>query len=271
MLVFFLFLLALTAGTLSTLFWIPERDMGRGYFQMNALVVLGLLGLAGAVLLLHPFRPFGELAGPGGGLLGAALVGGFAYYAAIWKERWMMARGLAAWTLGATAGALLLAGLQSLPERAPLPGRSFLVVGGLIAAALLLGWSLVAMLLGHWYLIAPRLTFRHLTTFCRVLVATVVVRVLAEGASLAAAARVDPLLEPNPWRALTSLGAEGIFFWFRLLWGLLMPLVLALMALRCAEQRSNQSATGILYVLLVGTFIGEITGLYLSVTTGIPV
>ena len=49
-----------------------------------------------------------------------------------------------------------------------------------------------------------------------------------------------------------------------------MPLVLAAMALHCARQRSNQSATGILYVVVVGTFIGEITGYYLLVTTGLP-
>ncbi|MFP5287964.1 MAG: hypothetical protein ACLGI9_19665, partial [Thermoanaerobaculia bacterium] len=55
--VFLLFLLAVSLGSLTTLFWIPEGDMGRGYFQMNALVVLGLLGLAVAVVGLHPFAP----------------------------------------------------------------------------------------------------------------------------------------------------------------------------------------------------------------------
>ena len=47
--VFFLFLLALAVGSLTTLYWIPEDDLGRGYFQMNALIILGLLGLATAV------------------------------------------------------------------------------------------------------------------------------------------------------------------------------------------------------------------------------
>jgi hypothetical protein len=63
--VFFLFLLATSFGCVSTLFWVPEEDMGRGYFQMNALIVLGLLGLAVAVLVLYPFQPFGTRATAG--------------------------------------------------------------------------------------------------------------------------------------------------------------------------------------------------------------
>jgi hypothetical protein len=76
---------------------------------------------------------------------------------------------------------------------------------------------------------------------------------------------------PHPWYLLVDLGGQGMFFWFRLLWGLVIPLLLAYMALHCARNRSNQSATGILYVLLVGSFIGEITALYITVTTGVPV
>ena len=107
--------------------------------------------------------------------------------------------------------------------------------------------------------------------FSWVLLATVVLRVLSVAASLAVAARVDELVEPHPLRVLAGFEGQGIFFWFRLLWGLAIVLPLTLMALHCARQRSNQSATGILYVVVVGAFIGEITAYYLSVTTGVPV
>ena len=46
MLVFFTFVLCLTWGSVSTFFSVPEDELGRGYFQMNALIVLGLLSLA---------------------------------------------------------------------------------------------------------------------------------------------------------------------------------------------------------------------------------
>ncbi|HEX5759294.1 MAG TPA: hypothetical protein VF121_08875 [Thermoanaerobaculia bacterium] len=269
--VFLLFLLATGLGSLSTLYWIPERDLGRGYFQMNALVVLGLLGLAQAVVWLHPFRPFGTYAGAGAAALAAALAGGFLYYAAVWRERWDVCRWPLTLAVAGNLAALLLAGAHLFRPLTPLPHRPTLLAAALVASALVLGWSLITMLLGHWYLVAPRLTFRHLTVFCRVLLGTLLVRLVTVAASLAQSAAVDELVEPHPLRLLVGFAAQGPFFWFRLLWGLAVPLLLAGMALHCARQRSNQSATGILYVLVVGTFIGEITGLYLLVTTGVPV
>jgi hypothetical protein len=269
--VFFLFLLATSLGSLSTLYWIPEPDLGRGYFQMNALVTLGLLGLAAAVVTLHPFQPFGQRCGPGGAALAAALLGVLLYYAAIWRERWDLCRWPLTLSLAGCVTALLVAGSHLVPAWTPLPHRRELLAANLLASSLLLGWSLITMLLGHWYLVAPKLTFRHLTVFCRVLLGVVALRLLAVGASLAVASRVDELVEPHPLRVLAGLAGQGVFFWFRLLWGLAIPLALAAMALHCARQRSNQSATGILYVLVVGAFIGEITGYYLSVTTGVPV
>lgn len=269
--VFLLFLLSVSLGSLTTLYWIPEEDLGRGYFQMNALVVLGLLGLALALILLHPFQPFGDHTGAGSAALGSALLGAFLYYAAIWRERWSLGR----WPLTLSAlgcvAALLLAGPHIVPPLTPLPYRNLLLISSLTASSLLLGWSLITMLLGHWYLVAPKLTFRHLTVFTWVLMGTVILRLLSVLASVAVASGVDELVEPHPLRVLASFEGQGVFFWFRLLWGLAIVLPLTAMALHCARQRSNQSATGILYVVVVGTFIGEITAYYLSVTTGVPV
>jgi hypothetical protein len=268
--VFFFFALATVVGSLSTLFWIPEDDLGRGYFQMNALIVLGLLALVWTVVLLPPLDPFGGETSSGRALLAAGSAGAFLYYAAIWRERWRASRWAAALSLLGCGGALVVSTLHLISAATPLPFREPLAIAGLFSSALLLGWSLIAMLLGHWYLVAPRLTFRHLVVFCWVLLATVVLRLMVLGGTLAAAASVDQMVEPNPWRVLTSVEGQGMFFWFRLAWGLLIPLALAVMSLHCARQRSNQSATGILYVLVVGTFIGEITAYYLAVTTGIP-
>ena len=218
--VFILFLLALTAGILSSLFWIPEEDLGRGYYQLNALIVLGLLALLVAVIWLHPIEPFQVNAALGYALMAITCVGAFLYYAAVWMQRWRWGRLPAALALIAVTGALLLCGTTLIPARTPLPSRQVLVVVDLLSAAFLLGWSLVTMLLGHWYLISPKLSFRYLITFCRVLVMAVVLRALVVGWSLLAAHSVDPFVIPHPWGMLVDLGGQGMFFWFRILWGL---------------------------------------------------
>jgi hypothetical protein len=270
MAVFLLFLLATAAGSVSTLFWIPEDDLGRGYFQMNALIVLGLLGLAVSVAILKPPEGFAAGDGIAPQALFGALVGAFLYYAAIWRERWRWARAAALLALVGSGLALVAGGSELVHRTTPLPHRDLLLAVALVLSALTLGWSLITMLLGHWYLVAPRLTFRHLVVFCWILLAIVILRFGAVGASLIAAGSVDAMANPHPMRLLTGFAAQGMFFWFRVFWGLLIPLLLALMSLHCARQRSNQSATGILYVLVVGTFIGEITALYLTLTVGVP-
>lgn len=271
MLVFFAFLLCLTWGSVSTLFWIPERELGRGYFQMNALVVLGLLSLAVVSRWLHPFEPFGASPGSGATALHIGYLGAFLYYGLVWRESWRWVRWPAAlmlialgWSLWAATGPLVARG-------ADLPAISLLAAFAMLTSALLLGWSLITMLLGHWYLISPKLDFRHLTLFSWALMGVVALRLVSFGASLWSAAGATYSAEPTAWRLLTGFEGEAMFFWVRVLWGLAGPLLLGAMALHCARRQSNQSATGILYVLVVGTFIGEITAYYLTLTTGVPV
>jgi len=53
-------------------------------------------------------------------------------------------------------------------------------------------------------------------------------------------------------------------------WGLgfVAPLVLGVMAWQTARIRSTQSATGLLYVVVIFCFLGELTGQLLLSTTG---
>ena len=269
--VLFLFILALAWGCLTTLFWVSGEELGRGYFVTLALVVLGLLGIGLAIAYFHPIEPFGGKHAIGMSFLAAALGASFLYYGAIWKEQWR----LSMWPLAAatlcTSFLLLLSARVLIPALATLPHQGSLVMANLIGSGLMLGWSLTTMLLGHWYLVVPRLTFRHLIVFCWVLLGVVILRCGFDLWTLQVAYGVDPFSEPHPWRLLVDLNGQGMFFWFRILWGLAIPLLLAVMSLHCARNRSNQSATGILYVLVVGALIGEITALYITTTTGVPI
>ena len=269
--VLFLFVLALAWGCLTTLFWVSGRELGRGYFVTIALVVLGLLGIDFALAILHPLDPFGQQSQRGLVTLGGALAAAFFYYAAIWKEHWRLALLPLVIATLLSGFVLIQSGRALVPKLATLPHQEVLLVSTLIGSALVLGWALTTMLLGHWYLVVPKLRFRHLIVFCWVLVGVVVLRCGIDLMTLVVAHGVDPFTEPHPWRMLVDFNGQGMFFWFRILWGLAIPLLLSVLSLHCARTRSNQSATGILYVVVVGALIGEITALYITTTIGVPI
>ena len=64
---------------------------------------------------------------------------------------------------------------------------------------------------------------------------------------------------------------EGVFVLQRLLFGLLIPASLAYFTWKTIEMRSTQSATGILYVVVFLTLVGEALSVYLSLETTIPI
>jgi hypothetical protein len=128
------------------------------------------------------------------------------------------------------------------------------------ASAMLLGSVTSAMLLGHSYLISPAMTIVPLR---RLLVALFVS--LAVRASLAFVG----LWQWTAERSLANLETETLL-WLATRWliGLIAPLVLGWMAWETARIRSTQSATGILYVVVIVCFLGELMSLLLLEKTG---
>jgi len=63
----------------------------------------------------------------------------------------------------------------------------------------------------------------------------------------------------------------GVFILARVIFGFLAPAVFAWMALQCVRIRSNQSATGILYVTLAFVLIGELIALHFLVSRGLVI
>jgi hypothetical protein len=160
----------------------------------------------------------------------------------------LAALGAAAVTIGAGAlgwGGGAVGALALLIELAVL----FAATGGVFAA----------MVLGHWYLVTPRLPEAPLILLARVLFAVVLIQVvlfvawLATGAGPAGAA---------PFSALT--GPWALFVWLRLIVGLIFPLVVSWAAIQTARTRSMESATGLLYInvgtIAAGTILAA--GLY---------
>jgi len=137
-------------------------------------------------------------------------------------------------------------------------GSTLLVVQlGALAAATGGVWA--AMILGHWYLVTPRLPEAPLVRFARLLGVIVAVQVVLFIAWTATGA--GPSGHPG-FQAL--VGSWALFVWLRLIVGLAMPLVVTWAAVQTARTRSMESATGLLYIdvglIAAGTILAA--GLY---------
>jgi DMSO reductase anchor subunit len=183
--------------------------------------------------------------------------------------------------------ATVVAGLATLFVMAmiyrPLGGSAFggvFLILSFFAAAFALGGVLTAMWLGHWYLVTPALSEKPLlfsTTIVLIaIVAQIIFSVLA-GPSSAAALQAHghynssssavtapaannkvPKNEVKPANApvITPLSTNTIG-WLRILVSFIMPLVLGVLAWKLVRDRSFQSATGMLYLIVVLTLAGE--------------
>ena len=99
------------------------------------------------------------------------------------------------------------------------------------------------MILGHWYLVTPKLPEGPLVRFARLLTAVVVAQVVLFAVWQLAGA--GPAGQPG-FGALR--GDWALFVWLRLVVGLAMPLVISWAAIHTAKTRSMESATGLLYI-----------------------
>jgi len=144
-----------------------------------------------------------------------------------------------------------------------------LTIASFLTSAALLGSSFTAMLLGHWYLVLPSLDVSHLQAVVRFHLGSTLARSLAVLATAwAAAAAWDSLLAPSFGSYLLSI--DGVFFWQRVLFGLVGPVVLGYMTWETAKLRSTQAATGILYVDFFMVIVGEVGAKYLLSSTSLP-
>jgi hypothetical protein len=144
-------------------------------------------------------------------------------------------------------------------------GPEWVAILGSLSSALLLGAVAVTMVLGHWYLVDTSLSIAPLRDGARFV-------------SLAVAARwvaVFAALSFGGWEMLRvartadiMFSTNGLFFLFRSLMGLGAPLLLAVLIWQTVKIRSTQSATGLLYVLLVLVLFGELISSFLRVATG---
>jgi hypothetical protein len=242
------FLLEAAAGTSVLLVFFPHRVIGKGFFVLHGAIASVFLLLAYAV---HPRGSVAALALPAVALL--------AVYTLLARS----GRAAAAipWLVVSAALQVVLLGRVSAASGAR--GSAWMFIGSLLGA-LLFGSVLLTMNLGHWYLVSRSLPARLLFGAASAFAALAAARALYLG--LVAA------VVPNPegWEALTSFDRDLLFFLFRILWGIVGPVALSYYVFQTSKMRSNQAATGLLYVALIFVLIGELLASYLTVLTRFP-
>lgn len=136
-----------------------------------------------------------------------------------------------------------------------------------VSSALVLGAGILAMMLGHWYLVTPKLSITPLKRYAGayiLLTAWISVKVAFSVLFFA------HVFDGRSNSYLYLINQDIIFVLFRVVWGLVAPLGMAYWIWVTVKMKSTQSATGILYAAMVCTIIGEGTGLYLTLQTGVP-
>ena len=135
-----------------------------------------------------------------------------------------------------------------------------LVAGDVLTSGILLGSTMTAMLLGHWYLNTPSMKLAPLKRLILIMAAAACARATFSGTGLwGETLRLETI--HTGWVGLVTL---------RWLSGLVGVAVMALMTWQTLKIPNTQSATGILYVAVIFSFIGELSSHLLSSTSIYP-
>jgi hypothetical protein len=253
MFAFSVFALRLALGMTACLLLLPLGVVNARYYRIQFLIVLALTGAAGVLAhglnLLNFWATFWGFSGVG---MVLALIGSLVWSLEI-KSVGEIGRVIAAATLITLAGALGCLDASD-PITAASPLHTLLADA---TSAAVLGTALSAMLMGHSYLVAPTMSLRPLMILIAALALSVAARMVVDGLWL--------------WTGRRSLGNldNEMILMLLVRWAVGFAGVLALtwMSWRTARIRSTQSATGILYVVVIFCFLGELTGQLLTNST----
>jgi hypothetical protein len=143
----------------------------------------------------------------------------------------------------------------------------------LIAGTLAVGLVVLAMTLGHWYLVTPRLPREPLEELTLLLVAAIGLQTVLLVVNVFIPVREAP--DPSAFLGSTALG-QNPAFWLRIAIGLLFPAALGYMSYVSskgypANENAMMSATGLLYIAVGAVLVGEVLARGLLFLTGKPV
>jgi hypothetical protein len=242
------FCLRLACGLVLSLLILRPSIIPPRFFRVQFLAALGLLAVAGYFLRDRASTLFWIL-------LGASMLLAFAGSFVWHLDEAPGGHALILLTAPTLIACLVVASLVLRSNHAPV----WLLADDL-ASALVLGSATTAMLMGHSYLISPAMSISPLMRLLALLGVAILARVALACVGLWLWTRSTHFTQLDTERG----------FWLAVRWllGVLAPLGLGWMAWESARIRSTQSATGILYVVVIVCFLGELGSMQLVQLTG---
>jgi len=251
----FLFFNYLAWGCLVLLPVVKLQEIGQGFYRFFGFTCVALQTLAVGIVI-YMGADFDPLYRSAAWALGVSLFFTLCFTIAL-KVR-------VKWFLWTCFGLAVLSGFLSITYF-PWEGQSAHAFKALhaISSALLLGAATLAMMLGHWYLVTPKLSISPLKRYAGgyILLTGWMALQIVLGYFFSYHIGMGGGVPP-------SIQQEFIFILFRVAWGLLVPLGMAYFIWETVKMKSTQSATGILYASMVCTLMGEGMGIYLTLQTG---
>jgi hypothetical protein len=247
------FAVRLSFGLATSMLLLPWRSVPLPFFRTQSQIMLALLVLAA----LDQGRAGGEK-----WAIALLIAGGVLAYAST------LAWGLGLPKIG--VGAVVvetvitgswLVGISASSEREAL---SILDAASGLGSGFLMGSTLTAMLLGHYYLTAPAMSIDPLKKLVGLMACGLGARcLLAASALWLSRGDLAGLETTSAWSISGSLLAAR--------WGLgfVASGIATYMTWKTAAIRSTQSATGILYIAMIFVLFGELTSMVLAGRRGI--
>lgn len=253
------FVFRLTFGVALAMGVTPSRHVTSGFYRVHLWVLMGLNTFA-SLAVYSQRTELAEKLMDWRVVFGLAIVlVAFSYFGSV---VWLYEKSdLGSMFVLIIAAFALMATIFATPWTNSLGSTGItLAILDLGSSGVLLGVTLAAMLLGHWYLNTPMMELLPLRRLVIFMTAAIVARTLVSGTGLALQVTNGQTVESAFW----------IFIIFRWLSGLLGTLTMAMMTWYALKVPNTQSATGILYAGVILAFLGELTSMLLSVDTLYP-
>tara|TARA_B100000029_G_scaffold410677_1_gene412697 strand:- start:18271 stop:19044 length:774 start_codon:yes stop_codon:yes gene_type:complete len=143
---------------------------------------------------------------------------------------------------------------------------SFLII---LVGAFILSGSMFAMILGHWYLNVVNIPISLLRNTTKVLMFFIIFRLVWNIILI-----LNESIVYNGYflSILEFIGTiDGVFLCIAILFGTILPLFLSYLTLRTIYIHSTQSATGLLYVMVISVIMGDLFFKYYIIRYGLVI